>query len=158
MLAPHPRSLSSSWAISTCKRYSFIVRTPLSLSRHCKTRACLVRHREGDFDFRYLLSHLIPYVNNILFCTSFSDPVVSPSVRAQSIHQPEEDLVVWIDFDPHDALCTHIATNFLDLCSGHICTQMPQVLQLSLSMYLGISFPTSFPSISCCRMAISCFS
>ena len=75
----------------------------------------VVGHREGDFDFRYRLSHLFPYVNNIPFCTLFSDPVASPGVGAQSIHQPEENLVVWIDFDPHDTFGTHVAACFTDM-------------------------------------------
>ena len=46
----------------------------------------ILGHREGDFDFRYHLSHLFPYVNNIHFCSMISDPVVSPGVGFQSIH------------------------------------------------------------------------
>jgi hypothetical protein len=61
------RSLSNRWAISTFKRYSFIVRTPRQLSRHCETRACLVRHRKGDVDFRLHLYQFFPQVTNVNF-------------------------------------------------------------------------------------------
>jgi hypothetical protein len=42
----------------------------------------IVGHREGDFDFRYRLSHLFPYIINFHICTLFADPVSSLSVRA----------------------------------------------------------------------------
>jgi hypothetical protein len=48
----------------------------------------IVGHREGDFDFRYHLSRLFPYVNNVHFCSMISDPVAPPyppHVRLKSI-------------------------------------------------------------------------
>jgi hypothetical protein len=40
-------------------------------------------------------------------------------MSSQSIHQPEEDLVVRIDFDPHDALCVEtVARNVTQFQPG----------------------------------------
>ena len=73
----------------------------------------VVGHRKGDFDFRRYLSRNFPCVYNIPFCSALSDQVALFSIMTQPIHQPEEDLVVRIDLDPYDALCTLIASNFL---------------------------------------------
>jgi hypothetical protein len=44
----------------------------------------------------------------------FSDPMTASGVGEQPIHQLEEDLIIRINFDPHDALNTLILTDFLD--------------------------------------------
>lgn len=74
----------------------------------------IVGHREDDFDFRPHLSQIFPYVTIILICLWIRDPEASSSVGAQSLHQAEKDLVVWIDLHPHDALCAHIVADFLE--------------------------------------------
>jgi hypothetical protein len=72
----------------------------------------MVGHREGDFDFCRNLSNIFSYVTDVHFCTMFLDPVAPSGIGLQSIHQPEENLVVWVDFNPDDAFCTLIAACF----------------------------------------------
>ena len=64
---PHPRSLSSSWAIPTFNRLPFVV----LLLDDCQG---IVGHREGDFDFHPFLSRLFPSVINTTSCLSLADP------------------------------------------------------------------------------------
>lgn len=54
-------------------------------------------HQKMDFDFCTHLSYLFTYVKNVLFCALFFDQVESPGVRLQSIHQPEMDLLIWLN-------------------------------------------------------------
>lgn len=54
----------------------------------------IVGYREGDFDFRYHMSYLFLYGNNLPFCVLCDDPVASPGDGLQSIHPPEKDFVV----------------------------------------------------------------
>ena len=54
----------------------------------------VVGRREGDFDSRYRLSHLFPYVINVHFCILYPDPLTTHSAGVKSIHLPEDDLIV----------------------------------------------------------------
>ena len=58
---------------------------------------------------------LLPWIGN---------PVASPDVEAQSIHEPKENLVIRIDFNPHDAICAHVTAYFMD----HHTNQIPTFL------------------------------
>ena len=63
----------------------------------------MTRHRQGYFDSSLYLSQIFRYVTNVPFCPLFPDPVAPLCAWIEPVHQPEQDLVVGLDLDPHDA-------------------------------------------------------
>ena len=102
--SPPEESLSSCWAISLLK-----CDTLIALLSDCQD---VVGHRESDFDFYLFLSQIFPYVICVLIDTIFF--LAAPlGVRVQPIHQPKENLVVLVDFNPDDMFCSQAKLLFV---------------------------------------------
>ena len=53
----------------------------------------IVGHCQQDFDTDTYLSGVYLYVTSVPFCIMSFDPVASPGIGTQSVHEPDEDFI-----------------------------------------------------------------
>jgi hypothetical protein len=112
--APPRPACAASWAISLLRCSILILRTPLILSRCCKTSAYIAWHLQHDLDNVAHLSPIFLHVTIIIRRLQSSYPASPVSILEHPIQDRKERFLIRSVFHPKNTYARHIHTNFLD--------------------------------------------